>query len=294
MRGVLAGLALLLLAGAAHAEVTFSGHFEQGGLVYGRAAPGSTVALDGRKLELTPDGQFLLGFGRDAGPSAVLEVTAPDGRSETKTLSIAPRSWNIQRIDGLPEREVTPKPEDLARIKADAAAVAAARAVDTPETLFRTGFIWPAHGPISGVYGSQRILNGQPRLPHFGVDVAAPPGTPVLAAADGIVRLAHPDMFFTGKTLILDHGYGLSTTYMHMSAIAVKPGQRVKQGQIIGRVGATGRVTGPHLDWRVNLYEVRLDPALLVPPMVASSPASGDAATANGPAASGSNSPSAR
>jgi Peptidase family M23 len=294
----LAAVAGLLWAGAARAETTFDGHFEQGGLVFGHTVPGARASLDGRPLHVMPDGEFLLGFGRDAGPSATVEIVAPDGRRETKTLAIQARSWDIQRVDGLPERKVTPSPADLARIKDDAVQVAAARARDTLETLFRSGFAWPAQGPISGVYGSQRILNGQPRQPHYGLDVAAPPGTPVLAAADGIVSLAHQDMFFTGKTLMIDHGYGLSTTYMHMSAITVKVGERVKQGQMIGRVGATGRVTGPHLDWRVNLYDVRLDPALLVPPMPppspAVSPASAGAATAIGPASAGSTRPSAR
>jgi murein DD-endopeptidase MepM/ murein hydrolase activator NlpD len=291
-------LALLLaaLASPASAQVTFEGHFEQGGLVYGHTAAGARVTLDGQPVRLTPDGEFLLGFGRDAAAAATLEVTYPDGRHESKALAITARAWDIQRIQGLPEKQVTPPPEDLARIKADAAQVFTARARDTDVLLFRSGFKWPAIGPISGVYGSQRILNGEPRQPHYGIDIAAPAGTPVLAAADGIVSMANENMLLTGKTLILDHGYGLSSTYMHMSAIAVRPGQPVKQGQMIGRIGATGRVTGPHVDWRVNLYQVRLDPALLVPPMPASpasiSPASGGAATATGPAASGSRPPS--
>lgn len=270
MRAWLVAAALLTFVAPARAEVTFSGHFEQGGLVFGHTTPGAQVTLDGQKLRLTPDGEFLLGFGRDAAPTATLDVAYPDGRHETTSLTIAARTWDVQCIEGLPERKVTPRPEDLARIKADVAEVAAARARDTDVLLFRSGFQWPALGPISGIYGSQRILNGEPRQPHYGIDIAAPPGTPVLAAADGIVSMVDQDMFLTGKTLILDHGYGLSTTYMHMSDITVAPGQQVKQGEMIGRVGASGRVTGPHLDWRVNLYETRLDPALLVPPMPAS------------------------
>lgn len=268
-RAAIAVAALLALAAPAHAQVMFDGHFEQGGLVFGHTTPGARVSLDGQALRLTPDGEFLLGFGRDAAPTASLDITYPDGRHETQTLTIAARQWNIQRIDGLPQQKVTPPPEDIAHIKADIAEVSAARARDTDALLFRSGFQWPALGPISGVYGSQRILNGEPRQPHYGVDIAAPAGTPVRAAADGVVSMIDQDMFFTGKTLILDHGYGLSTTYMHMSAITVKPGEHVKQGEMIGRVGATGRVTGPHLDWRVNLYQTRLDPALLVPPMPA-------------------------
>jgi murein DD-endopeptidase MepM/ murein hydrolase activator NlpD len=287
-------LLLLFAASPALAEVTFEGQFVQGGLVQARTTPDATVTLDGRKLRLTPDGAFLIGFGRDAGATATLVLSYPDGGQETKTLTVAPRQWDIQRIEGLPERQVTPSAADLARIRDDQAQVTAARARDTAETLFRTGFVWPAMGPISGVYGSQRILNGQPRQPHYGLDIAAPVGTPVVAPADGIVSLVHEDMFFTGKTLALDHGYGLNSVYSHLSEIAVKPGERVTQGQMIGRVGATGRVTGAHLDWRVNLFDIRLDPALLVPAMPAANPASAGAATAIGPGASESTAPSAR
>jgi murein DD-endopeptidase MepM/ murein hydrolase activator NlpD len=285
-------LLLLVAAPPAWAEVSFEGQFVQGGLVHARTTPGTTVVFEGRKPRLTPDGEFLIGFGRDAAPTATLILTYPDGKTETKTLRVEPRQWDIQRIEGLPERQVTPPAADLARIREDQALVTAARARDTAETLFRTGFVWPAMGPISGVYGSQRILNGQPRAPHYGLDIAAPSGTPIVAPADGIVSMIQ-DMFFTGNTLALDHGYGLNTVYSHMSVITVKLGERVKQGQMIGRVGATGRVTGAHLDWRINLFDIRLDPALLVPPMPAS-PTSAGAATAIGPAASGSTAPSAR
>ena len=288
----------MMTAGAAEAEVTFTGNFVQGGLVHGQTAPGAKVTLDGRPMHVSPAGEFLLGFGRDAAPTATVDIVHRDGAHETRTVTVAPRQWDIQRIDGLPEKLVTPPPEVLQRIKDDNAQVAAARARDTDEMLFKTGFIWPAQGPISGVYGSQRILNGQPRSPHYGLDIAAPAGSPVIAPADGIVALAHPDMYFTGKTLILDHGYGLSTTYSHMSEIAVKVGQRVRRGQTIGKVGATGRVTGAHLDWRINLYDIRLDPALVLPPPPAAgapvSPASGGAATATGPGTGGSTSPSSR
>ncbi|MBV8537972.1 MAG: M23 family metallopeptidase, partial [Alphaproteobacteria bacterium] len=190
-------VALLVAASPACAQVTFEGHFEQGGLVYAHTTPGARVTLDGQPVRLTPDGEFLLGFGRDAPPAASLEVTYPDGRHETRQLAIAARAWDIQRIQGLPEKQVTPPPEDLARIKADAAEVFAARARDTDVLLFRSGFAWPAIGPISGVYGSQRILNGEPRQPHYGVDIAAPAGTPVLAAADGIVSMVNENMLIT-------------------------------------------------------------------------------------------------
>ncbi|HEX6978259.1 MAG TPA: M23 family metallopeptidase [Alphaproteobacteria bacterium] len=263
-------LTVLCLAGRAQAaDLELSGQFVQGALVTGRVVPGARVTFEGRPMRVAPDGTFLIGFGRDAAPEARLVVEYPDGRREERVLTVTPRKWNIQRIDGLPERQVTPDPDDLKRIRAENALIAAARARDSAEALFKNGFIWPVIGRISGVYGSQRILNGQPRQPHYGIDIAAPVGTPVVAAAAGIVALVHEDMFFTGKTIILDHGHGLSSVYSHLSEIAVRAGERVEQGTVIGRVGATGRVTGAHLDWRVNLFDIRLDPALLVPPMPA-------------------------
>ena len=260
-------LALLLACGPAAAEeIALSPAPVQGGLVVGRAPPGSAVTLDGRKVTTTSDGEFVLGFGRDA-TRATLEIAPPGGRRATRTLEIGRRKFDIQRVDGLPQAKVTPDQEGLRRIREDNAAVAAVRVRDTAETWYRSGWIWPVVGPISGVYGSQRILNGEPRAPHWGVDVAAPSGTPVVAPADGTVSLVQPDNFLTGMTLLIDHGYGLSTVYAHLSAIDVAAGERVARGQRIGAVGATGRATGAHLHWGLNWFEIRLDPALLVPPM---------------------------
>lgn len=197
----------------------------------------------------------------------MLEVVWPDGRRETRRLTIAQRRYDVQRIDGLPERMVTPDAAALPRIRAEAELVARARDVETAETWFRGGFVWPVVGRISGVYGSQRILNGEPRQPHYGVDIVAPRGTTVQAPADGRVVLAHPGMYFTGKTLILDHGYGLTSAFLHLDEILVGEGALVRRGTPIGRLGATGRASGPHLDWRMNLFEVRIDPALLAGPM---------------------------
>ena len=194
-------------------------------------------------------------------------VTHGDGRIERRVIEVAPREYRIQRIDGLPREKVTPPEAVLARIREEGARVAAARANDDPRTDFRDGFVWPLTGRISGVYGSQRVLNGEPRRPHFGVDVAAPTGTPVAAPADAVVRLADDDLYFSGGTLIMDHGHGLTSTFIHLSKILVEPGQRVRQGEVVAEVGATGRATGPHLDWRMNLFDARLDPQLLTPPM---------------------------
>ncbi len=259
----------VLLAAPAHAQdVRFEGQFVQGGLVMGTTQPGASVALDGRTVRVSPDGRFIIGFAREAARTASLHVAA-NGIARTIELAVAPRKFDIQRIDGLPEAKVTPDPAALARIEAENVKLVAARRRDTPEALFAGGFRWPAVGPISGVYGSQRILNGQPRAPHLGVDVAKPTGTPVVAASDGIVSLAEPDLFFTGGTVIIDHGHGLSSIYAHLSRIDVAVGQRVRAGETAGAIGATGRVTGAHLHWGLTWFDVRLDPALVVPPMPA-------------------------
>lgn len=273
-RLLLAALILVLPAGIALADaVTLEGKLVQGGLVIGHAEPGSKVTLDGNAVRVARDGMFLIGFGREALPQAELIVRRPDGAVDYRTLEIAQREYDIQRIDGLPEEMVTPDPALLARIAEEREMIQAAWAHDTPAIDFLGGFIWPVEGPISGVYGSQRILNGEPRQPHYGVDMAAPEGTLVAAPASGIVRLAAPDLYFTGGTVIIDHGHGLSSTLMHMASVTVFVGQRIKQGDIVGTVGATGRATGPHLDWRMNLRDARIDPQLLVPPMPATEPA---------------------
>ncbi len=260
-------LALLVTAPAWAGGLTLDGHFRQGGLIFGTTEPGAEVTLDGRKVQVSPDGRFILGFGREAAPEAVLTVRFPEGGKETRRLGIEKRTYKIQRIDGLPRKMVTPPESEWPRIQAENARIAKVRAVDRPETLFESGFEWPAIGRISGVYGSQRILNGEPRRPHYGIDVAAPVGTPVTAPADGVVVLAETGMYYTGGTIILDHGHGLTSAFLHMEEVQVSVGMRVKQGAQIGTLGATGRATGPHLDWRINWFDRRLDPALLVGPM---------------------------
>lgn len=263
------GLLLLLLSGLVGAAqpLTLEGQTVQGGMMIGHTLPGSRVTQDDVPVMVSGDGIFLVGFGRDAAPLSIVAVTLPDGQHIQRRLQVAKRDYKIQRIDGLPPRKVTPKPEDLAHIRADIAATKKARALRDQRTDFLTGFQWPAVARISGVYGSQRILNGKPKRPHYGVDLALPTGTPVQAPADGIVTLAHPDMFYSGATLIMDHGEGLSSSFLHLHRILVKEGQRVKQGQVVAEVGKSGRATGPHLDWRMNLRDKRIDPALLAGPM---------------------------
>jgi murein DD-endopeptidase MepM/ murein hydrolase activator NlpD len=239
----------------------------QGGMLIGITAPGDRVRFNDRPIRVSPDGLFLLGFGRDDKLRHSLDVSRAGKLVERRQITIAKREYRIQRIDGLPPSKVTPPERDWARIKKETALVKQARKRDDDRTDFMSGFIWPAKGIISGVYGSQRILNGEPRRPHFGIDIAAPLGTLVVAPADGVVTLAHPDMFYSGGTLIVDHGHQLSSSFLHLHKILVKEGDRVKQGDPIAEIGATGRVTGAHLDWRMNLRKARIDPQLLVPPM---------------------------
>ena len=259
---ILAALPIALPAVA----LDLKGSFVQGGLVTGKVQPGTRLILERKKVPISPTGDFILGFGRDVAPKLSLQEITPSGETKSHSLTIRQRTYQIQRIDGLPRRKVTPDPEDLKRIRKESRLVAAARQKSVTAPSFGTGFVWPAEGRISGVYGSQRILNGKPRRPHFGVDVAAPTGSPVVAMADGTVTLTHPGMFFNGKIIILDHGLDLSSLYIHLSDIAVRDGQKVTKGQLIGKIGKTGRATGPHLHWGVRWNGVELDPALLVPP----------------------------
>ncbi len=251
----------------AWARVDLRGTLEQGAVIVGDVEPGAKVSLDGKSVMVSPDGLFVMGFGRDAGSKAILKVTHADGRTETRSLAIAKRDYEIQRINGVARKYVTPPPDVLKRIARERKLKAAARPDDTPDAYFAEKFEWPAKGVISGVYGSQRIFNGKPRRPHFGVDVAAPTGTPIVAPADGIVTLAQPDMFYEGGLVFLDHGHGLIGYFMHMSKIDVKTGEHVKRGQKIGEIGQTGRATGPHVHWGMTWQGTYVDPATLVGPM---------------------------
>ena len=236
----------------------------QGGLVQGKTSPDSKVTLNGTAVAVSDTGIFVIGFGRDAKPIASLVARLPNGKTITRKIYVKQRKYKIERITGLPSRKVSPTKHDITRIIVERDQMRAAHGVISGMTKFSHGFIWPAKGRISGVYGSQRILNGKPRRPHLGVDIAAPEGTPIIAAGDGTVVLVHEDMFFTGKTVLIDHGLGVGTTYTHMSAIDVKLDESVKKGQQIGRIGKTGRATGPHLHWGLTWRGLRLDPALLI------------------------------
>ncbi|MBS7809420.1 M23 family metallopeptidase [Roseococcus pinisoli] len=256
-RALLALPALALARPAAALE--WRGAPSQGALLLGRGAAGTRLALDGRAVRVSPEGYFVLGFGRDHGPQATLTENGA-----RRTIEVAPRQWDVQRINGLPPGQVTPDAAILERIRVERERLAAARGLDTPRTDFAAGFVWPARGRISGIYGSQRILNGQPRQPHYALDVAGPVGTPIAAACSGRVSLAAEFHFF-GKVLVLDHGHGVNTLYAHLSAIDVREGQEVRAGQRIAAMGATGRVTGPHLHFGLSWYTLWLDPQPLLP-----------------------------
>ncbi|MFH5923459.1 M23 family metallopeptidase [Roseomonas xinghualingensis] len=261
-RAALALPALLLARPAA--ALILPERVSQGSLVTGRADPGTRVTFEGRNLRVSPDGLFVFGLKRDAEPQATLTITAPNGHREERRITVTPREWDIQRLEGLPGRMVTPDAEALARIRAEQERLNAARRTNTATPHFAEGLEWPTRGRISGVYGSQRILNGQPRAPHLGLDVAVPTGTPLAAAATGRVTLAG-DLYFTGNTLLIEHGHGVTTLYAHMSRLDVREGEAVSRGQVIGASGATGRVTGPHLHLALFWLATPVDPRPLLP-----------------------------
>jgi len=241
-----------------------NGEAIQGGLIFGLTQPGNRAFLDDTEVMVSGEGKFLIGFGRDETGERLLRVKGGPGGEELVTLTVSSREYNIEKVEGLPPRTITPDPAAAKRIAEEAAMVSSARSRRDSRTDYAPGFAWPAQGRISGVYGSQRILNGEPRRPHYGLDIAAPAGNPVYAPAAGIVTLNHPDMYFSGGTLILDHGQGLSSTFLHLSKILVEAGSRVRQGDLIAEIGSTGRASGPHLDWRMNWLNRRVDPQLLV------------------------------
>ena len=251
---------LILFFTKGASAVEFQGKFIQGHFIIGKTKPGTKVLIDKKEVRVTNDGYFVFGIGRDRKYDVVITINKDNTRQKI-VKKVQKREYNIQRIDGLEGKKVTPPEEVYERIKNENGWIANARSVDSNLTHFKNKFIVPVEDSIiTGVYGSQRILNGEPKWPHYGLDFAADEGTKIKAMLDGIVTLAEPDLYYTGGTLMFDHGHGISTLYMHMQKLLVKKGQKIKQGDVIGSVGSTGRATGPHLDIRLNWFQTRLDP----------------------------------
>lgn len=258
-------LVALLLSSSAFSEsaIIWQGSWQQGALLLGQIDPDHSISFAGEQIKTTTEGYFLFGLGRNAQGPSRFTVSSPKGVVEVQ-YPVAQRKYHIQRVEGVPQQTVNPPAEQLKRIRSDSALVRKARREVTTSVDFLNGFIQPLNGPKTGVYGSQRFYNGVPKSPHYGIDYAAPTGSKVIAPAAGIVRLAHRDLFYSGGTLIIDHGHGLSSSFLHLSDILVSEGSRVERGDSIALVGATGRSTGPHLDWRMNWRDVRVDPELVM------------------------------
>ena len=240
--------------------IEFEGKFIQGHFILGKTDPGAKIQIDKKSVRVSKDGFFAFGLGRDRKNDVIITETL-NGVKNQFVKKVLKREYKIQRIDGLPEKKVTPPKEVYDRIRKENKLIGRARAIDTNLTYFKDQFITPVDNAIiTGVYGSQRILNGKPRWPHYGLDYAQKTGTPIKAMLSGVVTLAEKDLYYTGATLIFDHGHGISTLYMHMNEIFVEIGQEVQKGDIIGTVGKSGRATGPHLDVRLNWFDVKLDP----------------------------------
>jgi len=244
--------------------IVFPTAVSQGAMVIGKVPAGSRVRYGGRELRVTPYGSVVFGVGRDETGPLQVEVTPPNAPAQALAIAVTPRAWPIENINGVPPATVNPPKAIAERIEREQARVVAVRTRDDERTGFAQAFIWPVQGRISGRFGNQRVYNGTPKAPHSGMDIAAASGTPVKAPADGVVTFADADLYLTGGTVVLDHGHGISSNFLHLSRIDAKVGDLVKQGDIIGAVGATGRATGPHLHWGMNWFDVRIDPLLVL------------------------------
>ena len=253
-------LLLIIFISSSAFAIDFEGKFRQGHFIIGKTEPKSKIWIDKKPVKVSTDGFFVFGIDRDRKYDVII-TKMNGGKKEKIVKKIQKREYKIQRIDGLPEKKVTPPKEVYDRIKKENKIISDARSINSNLTFFKNKFIAPLDKAIiTGVYGSQRNLNGKPKWPHYGIDFAAKEGTKIKAMLDGTATMVEPDLFYTGGTLIFDHGHGISTLYMHMQKIYVKKGQKVKQGEIIGTVGSTGRSTGAHLDVRLNWFGTRLDP----------------------------------
>jgi murein DD-endopeptidase MepM/ murein hydrolase activator NlpD len=243
--------------------IEFKGKFLQGHFIIGITDPSSEIIIDKKKVKVSKDGYFVFGIDRDRKFDLTI-IKIKDKKKEIFTKQVLKRKYNIQRIDGLEESKVTPPESVYKRIKQENNKIGKARAINSDLLFFKNKFIMPVEGIISGVYGSQRILNGKPKWPHYGIDIAAKKGTNIKSSGTGVVTMAEPDLYYTGGTIIMDHGHGISTIYSHLFTLNVNVGDQVLQGEVIGTVGSTGRSTGPHLDFRVNWFQTRLDPMSII------------------------------
>ena len=243
--------------------VEFKGKFLQGHFIIGITEPGSKIIIGKKEVKVSEDGYFVFGIDRDRKFDVTITKII-NGKKEKIIKKVLKRKYNIQRIDGLEESKVTPPEEVYKRIKAENNRIGEARAINSDLPFFKDQFIIPVKGIISGVYGSQRILNGKPRWPHYGIDIAAKQGTKIKSSGSGVVTMAEDDLYYTGGTVIMDHGHGISTIYSHLETVIVSVGDKINQGDIIGTVGSTGRSTGPHLDFRINWFQTRLDPMSVI------------------------------
>ena len=243
--------------------VEFDGKFLQGHFIIGSTDPSAKIIIDKKEVKVSKDGFFVFGIDRDRKFDLII-TKVKDGKKEKIVKKILKREYNIQRIDGLEESKVTPPESVYKRIKQENNKIGKARAINSDLLFFKDKFIMPVEGIISGVYGSQRILNGKPRWPHYGIDIAAKKGTMIKSSGSGTVTMAEDDLYYTGGTIIMDHGHGISTIYSHLESVMVSVGDKINKGDIIGTVGSTGRSTGPHLDFRLNWFQTRLDPMSVI------------------------------
>jgi murein DD-endopeptidase MepM/ murein hydrolase activator NlpD len=261
MKKILLILAILFPFNASAIE--FIGNFSQGNFILGKTEPNSKIIVNKTEVRVSNDGYFVFGIDRDRKYDLVITKIS-NGKKEKIIKKILKRKYKIQRIDGLPENKVTPPESVYKRIKTENNKIGEARAINSELNFFKDKFIMPVEGIITGVYGSQRILNGKPKWPHYGIDIAAKQGTQIISSATGVVTMAEDDLYYTGGTIIMDHGHGISTIYSHLENVLVSVGDKINQGDVIGTVGSTGRSTGPHLDFRINWFQTRLDPMSVI------------------------------
>ena len=252
----------LLLINFNVSALEFNGSFSQGGLITGKLSNHAKVFVDGKKMKISKEGYFIFGISKNH--TKDLQIKIKEKESERTIIKkIAKRKFKIQKINGLPSRKVTPNKEDMKRIRKEGKLISIAKNENSNLNFFFKGFIRPIDGLTTGVYGSQRILNGKPRRPHYGIDIAAPKGSKIKNSNSGKVVLSEKNLFFTGGTIIIEHGHGLVSIYSHLDKIFVKKGDSIKKGHIIGTVGSTGRSTGPHLDFRLYCRNIPVDPDLI-------------------------------